>query len=304
MKEKFSITLKNGIYGGLCPKLDKFDHDYFYVGDGWGSSFASMRIRKLSLKDGGEVASFLVKNQIRCIYFSQNRSDLFVMSDKKFFILNREDLTLKEKFDKKVPNYSDYVSFDENENLLLANFVAQSLSIFNIKTQKTIKKRISASRGIFKEDENNYLFASPYDGIYRYNLAKNKHELVLPTTLYSSIKILKNGTIFLQSASFVEKTETTHERLAPISEIKIYKNLEDKNPKTLNFDFNFDSFEILENENKLFLIDRNKLNIYDISSKSLQKYKFNNNIRSIIIKKKSIFTLDSIDGNKLTCYEL
>ena len=49
----WKTTLKNGIYGGLTPPLaDPFNPDHFYVADGWGSKYASMRLHKLSFSTG------------------------------------------------------------------------------------------------------------------------------------------------------------------------------------------------------------------------------------------------------------
>jgi len=57
----WKTTLKNGIFGSLTPPLaDPFNPDHFYVADGWGSMYASMRLHKLSFSTGKEVANVLI----------------------------------------------------------------------------------------------------------------------------------------------------------------------------------------------------------------------------------------------------
>lgn len=74
----WKTTLKNGIYGGLTPPLaDPFNPDHFYITDGWGSKYASMRLHKLSFSTGKEVANVLIRNNVRCMYFSTDGQYIF-----------------------------------------------------------------------------------------------------------------------------------------------------------------------------------------------------------------------------------
>ena len=91
----WKTTLKNGIYGGLTPPLaDHFNPDHFYVADGWGSKYASMRLHKLSFSTGKEVANVLIRNSVRCMYFSTDGQYIFAITDNKIFQLSRETLAV------------------------------------------------------------------------------------------------------------------------------------------------------------------------------------------------------------------
>jgi hypothetical protein len=93
------VTLKNGILKELGPEKDPFDDTVFYIGDGWGSTYPSMKFRKLYIANGGEMANFPIKNSSRCCY--TNITNVFVASDKKIYQLDRKDLSIMEKLTKK-----------------------------------------------------------------------------------------------------------------------------------------------------------------------------------------------------------
>ena len=94
----WKTTLKNGIYGSLTPPLaDPFNPDHFYVADGWGSKYASMRLHKLSFSTGKEVANVLIRNSVRCMYFSADGQYIFALTDNKIFQLSRETLAVVKK---------------------------------------------------------------------------------------------------------------------------------------------------------------------------------------------------------------
>ena len=76
--------LKNGIFGGIAPTQDPFDADVFYVADGWGSSYASMRLRRMSFATGEETASALLRNAVRCMHFVADKRRVFAVTDSKF----------------------------------------------------------------------------------------------------------------------------------------------------------------------------------------------------------------------------
>ena len=61
IKEAWTIELKNGAYGGLKPIIDPFDKNRFYLSDGWGSAFPSIKLRQLSFSDGKELNSVSIK---------------------------------------------------------------------------------------------------------------------------------------------------------------------------------------------------------------------------------------------------
>lgn len=139
----WKTTLKNGIYGGLTPPLaDPFNPDHFYIGDGWGSKYASMRLHKLSFSTGKEVANVLIRNSVRCMYFSADGQYIFAITDNKIFQLSRETLAVVKKHEKGIPKFSDYVASNDQDTLILMNFNSITVTAYNYIEESTRKKRI------------------------------------------------------------------------------------------------------------------------------------------------------------------
>jgi hypothetical protein len=100
----WTTNIKNGIFGGLLPVIDPFEKNWLYVGDGWGASFASMKLRKFSLCTGEEIQSVYIKNNVRCLTFNVNQIDLFAVTNNKIFQVNRNTLEVYKKFEKEYSN--------------------------------------------------------------------------------------------------------------------------------------------------------------------------------------------------------
>ena len=122
IKEAWAIELKNGVYGGLEPIIDPFDKNIVYLSDGWGSAFPSIKLRQLSFSDGKELNSVSIKNIVRCLYFNSDGRNMFAVSDNKIFQIDRINLSIIKKFDKGIPRYSDYISSNNKDSLLLMNY--------------------------------------------------------------------------------------------------------------------------------------------------------------------------------------
>ena len=139
----WKTTLKNGIYGSLTPPLaDPFNPDHFYVADGWGSMYASMRLHKLSFSTGKEVANVLIRNTVRCMYFSADGQHIFALTDNKIFQLSRETLAVVKKHEKGIPKFSDYVASNDQDTLILMNFNGITVTAYNYIEESAKKKRI------------------------------------------------------------------------------------------------------------------------------------------------------------------
>lgn len=93
--------LKNAIFDAIAPTQDPFCADVFYVADGWGSSYASMRLRRMSFATGEETASALLRNAVRCMHFSADAQHIFAVTDSKIYRLRRGSLQIEEKIRKR-----------------------------------------------------------------------------------------------------------------------------------------------------------------------------------------------------------
>lgn len=97
LTQKWSVCLKNNILGAadvMSPTIDPYDPAAFYISDGWNTSYAAMRLRKLSLETGEELANALVRSAVR--YIDVNPDTIYALLDKRILKLDRKDLKILE----------------------------------------------------------------------------------------------------------------------------------------------------------------------------------------------------------------
>src|SRR5688572_8491303 len=181
----WTSTTKNRIFGGLFPVIDPFEKNWLYVGDGWGSTFSSMKLRKFSLSSGQEIQSVYMNNNVRCLNFNINQTDLFAVTNNKIIQLNRKTLDVTKKFEKGIQQHSDYVVSNDQDSLLMMNHRMEFLFIYNYKNEKGFKKKIGPCSGIFKKSDLEYYIFSGYKGkVFVYNLKENSATDVLTTDVF------------------------------------------------------------------------------------------------------------------------
>ncbi|WP_338840827.1 hypothetical protein [Flavobacterium ginsenosidimutans] len=269
-EEIWTVELKNGVFGGITPTVDPFDKTKFYVSDGWGSSYPSMKLRQISFNDGKETNATPIKNSVRCLYFNSNKKDVFAVSDNKIFQINREDFSIIKKFEKGIQKYADYISSNDKDILLLMNFNSDFLSIYNYIEEKGIKKKLKTCGGIFKENETSFLIFCPKIGsVQQYDLTTNKTKEVLKTPIFCKAFKSESDQLYLHLGKIIEATANTHERIIPINQIEIYSQTDFSKKMTIEFDFSFDRFIVSQNEEKLYLVKDNQIWIYSLSTKKI-----------------------------------
>jgi hypothetical protein len=107
------------------------DDESVYVSDGWGIAYASLRLRRLSLANGKELASVRLGDAVRCVAFSEHQSELVAATARMLFVLDRASLEVKERWRRRVPTVSD--SLIRKGNLvLMANWLRPTLGLFNL----------------------------------------------------------------------------------------------------------------------------------------------------------------------------
>jgi len=82
-----------------------------YVADGWGVAYAALRLRRLSLDTGEELATVRLGNSARCITFHDG--ELLAATDTKVFRLVPKTLEIVGRWDKRVPRYTDTIVADD-----------------------------------------------------------------------------------------------------------------------------------------------------------------------------------------------
>ncbi len=301
------IDLKNPIYRGFYPKIDPFDRKHFYIGDGWGSTFPSMKLRKLNIETGLEINSVRIRNSIRAIHFEANSEKLFVASDNRVFMLNRSTLEIIKNFRKGILKYSDFISSNDENKLLIMNYRGKFLMIFDYSIGKGIKKKIGEScAGIFQETNGTFLIFDSFKGtILRYNILQNSSELLYETSPFSRALLHENGMVYLKHGR-IEYGEQGIWSIKSTRDIEMFdiNSLESK--RIVNFDTENENFLVSENGNDFLFWNNNHFQIISIPDGRLkQEYKFDSGfqILNIMEKQNKIFLYPNHkNDNRLFCY--
>ena len=303
-KEIWTTELKNGIFGGLTPISDPFDKTKFYISDGAGSAYPSMKLRQLSFENGKEQNAVSIKNTVRCLYFNPDKKNMFAISDNKIFQINRTDFSIIKKFEKGIQKYSDYISSNDKDTLLLMNSVMSYLFVYNYSNEKGIKKKLKSCCGIFKEDDAVFLIFCPRIGsVQQYDLGANKLKEILQTDIFRKAYKSKSDKFYLHLGRIVPATSNTHERIEPINQIDVYSKSDLTKKVEIKLDFDFDKFLVSENEEKLYFINDNRICIYSLlEQKTIGEITLTERIAQVFDEQQLIVSYDFDKPNRITCW--
>ncbi len=307
MKARWTVALKNGMLGGLMPQIDPFDKTVFYISDGWGASYPSMKLRQLSFSTGEELKSASIKNSVRCLYFKPDEKNILAVSDSKIFWVDRIAFSITNKIEKGIQKYSDFISSNDSDTILCMNSNSDFLFVYNYDQGKVTKNKLRSCSGIFKEDENTFLIFCPRIGsVQQYELSSNKlHEILKTDVFYKTYKS-RTGNFYLHLGKIVKATPNTHERIEPLNSIAIYSKSDWIKKSEISIDVNFDTCIVSDNEEKIYLIKDNGIVIYSLVDKQIiQRILLNDNVRvAQVFDVHNLFISYEYDTpNLLTCWE-
>lgn len=308
---KWTKTLENPIYMGIYPQIDRYEESHCYISDGWGSFFPSMKLRKISLETGDEIASFRVKNGTRCVY--QTKEKLFVTSDNKIFVLDRATLSLEKKMEKNILKNADYVELDDKGRLLLMNCGGNYLMVLDYLQEKAQKKKVAHScSGIHKRSSDKYLIMDPYGGeIICYDLEKNTHRTFIKDRTFSGSALVNDETAYLRGGVIVDRQGA--EIIEPTSGFRVISLRTKECVEEFEVPVEFDLFFLSNDKEKLFLLKHNKFFVFSLTQKCItDQYVFDDNsstkewlmAASFIEGRENILLCYNHENKKLFCYSL
>lgn len=306
--DKWAIQLKYNIGGGgvLDPTIDPYDKSVFYVSDGWGTSYGSIRIRKLSLETGEELANILTRDFARHFYF--NSKNIIVCLNKRILKLNRDDFSLQATYKTNVPRYTDYVGSDDLNTLLLMNYNSQYLFNFNMQTEKSTKKKVDSCCGIERIETDTFWIFN-YDSILQYDINTNKLKKLIATERYLSCARDALGQIYFLCANPERQADANGENTACSSRILIYSPELEHPPQEIIPGIIVDEFRISADGHFLYLHQKNELWLYSIPEKEIIFHHIfqDDQVFNIFTEEAVIMTYthnSDNDYNRLTCWKL
>ncbi|ANU47797.1 hypothetical protein ADH76_18520 [Enterocloster clostridioformis] len=302
--KKWTIQLKNNISGGnvMQPTIDTFDKSTFYISDGWGTAFAALRFRKLSLETGEELANTLTRDGARCIHIT--KENIFVILSKKILKLNRNDLSIQYTYKQNIPRDIDCVSSDDFNALLLTNCNSQYFYNFNMQLEKNIKKKVGECCGITKINIDTFLLFN-YDGILQYSLKTNTIKKMVSTEPYSHYIKGNSGRVYILCEKPIQNINDEGENSPYSSRILVYSPISENNPQEIITGKIFNDFSLSEDERLLYLHKDNTLWLYSIIKKEIIfEYTFQDEfIFNIFIEGAIVMTYNR-NYHNLTCWKI
>lgn len=294
--KKWSVHMKNNISGGavMPPTLDHFDPSVFYVSDGWYSYYSSIRLRRLSLETGEELANVLTRDCVRCIHMEEDR--LFAILNKRILELNRNDLSVRRAYKKGVPQYSDYTGFNGQDKLLLMNSNGSFLSVFDLTTEKVQKKKVDTCCGILRETPNSFLIM---DGkaVLQYDLEKNKLQTLMVTEPYTDCVQGTSRELYLLGAGADGEAR-----------IWVYPSAAGGTPQEITLSEPVQGFKLSSDETQAFLLRKDRLLVYSIPEKRVTAqhiflYESSLLDGNYVLNDRTILTYQR-EGTELTCWSI
>jgi hypothetical protein len=305
---KWTKDLQNPIFRGLYPTIDPFDSSHFYLSDGWGAFYASMKLRKISLETGDETASLKIGNSARCLYFSNDK--IFAATDNRIFIFDRDTLSLKQKIEKKIMKYTDYMEYDNQNRLLLMNHRSNYLMVLDYLHQQPQKKKIGQScGGMYRQSIDKFWIMDYYCGeIIIYDLKKNVHQIWLKDKTFTHSKIVNFEHAYLRGGYIINRQGL--DIVEPTNQFRIIDLQTKECVDEFEIPFKFENFFLSADGENLFLYEKNKFSMFSLKQKTVvAHYVFDDNqtiISFIQGKENVLFTTNLAHESykKLSCYRV
>ena len=233
----------------ITPIADPFNPNCFYVGGGAEDDYGRYtRLRRLSFATGEEEASVSLKNNIKEIYFTPDTQFILVLSDDYLLRIQRENLLIIDIYDKNFPKTASCMAFNHQPIFFLMNSADKNLFAFNC-IEGTKKRKVTKVEGCLSLDfeDNDHLLIYAPTAIQRYDLVKDKIEILFNTVPYRSILKDSKGNIYMNLCDNNRKLLSIIRKMAPDGTYKDY----DLTP----FNIKFDNFKLSKDEKYLFLMD-------------------------------------------------
>jgi hypothetical protein len=255
IKTLWKVELQNSHLGSHRPVYEPQNHSV-YVSDGWGTYYAAIRLRRLSLANGQETNSVLLRDTPNCLYFPEDQQTIIAPLGRRIVEVDRKILKVLNQWKASVPQYSKYINMSE-KTLLLMNWAGPTLSLYDLNTSKCHKKKIGFCKGIFKIDEKDFLICTGKDGIvWRYSLDSGHAQKILNTPQFNHARFnSKKSKLFLTLGNPHEISSSHTAQYNEFEKIRVY-DLTDMSFKEFDTPTEYNYFET-DDECAVYYFSRN-----------------------------------------------
>lgn len=234
------------------PCLFDDEDDTVYVSDGLGATYSGMRLRKISLSTGEEIASALTRNMSRATFDGPDY--VFTWTDSRLLRLRRSDLSLDFSVEKGLPgNITSIIRHSQDLLLIMAG---QYLHEWNSATQSSKKIKVGPDVFLLDSQQGSPLLLSRSTGeLTRFSLENRSSTAVSVLGPINRFQFdSRTQTLYYASGRALHQTENSITRLAAPRELK-YLKLADLESGTFKLPRSYEHFKIVDPLTSIWLED-------------------------------------------------
>jgi hypothetical protein len=266
--------LQCSLRGSIEAIEDPFE-DAFYISDGWGTSYSSLCLRKISMKNGDELGKVLLKQSARCMFFYPDGQHILVATDKRLFLLDRKTLEVIKKWDKIGCMCPSYILADD-ESAYMMNYRNEALTVFQFNNEEYRKIKVGSCGGMFFDSSNNILIFSNKDGkLSKYYPHSKKLEREIDTHIHVECEYSKALNLAALSLGDPYEIEQLSEQVTTITAkisngiIRIYNMNDSFSFVDYVIPFKFMHFRMSSDFKAVFLSNKESLAIYSLEDNKI-----------------------------------
>jgi hypothetical protein len=158
------VKLPRSIFGSMKPTYDPVTQSLL-VSDGWGTAYASIRLRRLDIFSGEGLASVRLGNTVRCIARSAGDS-LYAVLDKRIVAVDHVSLTVQQKWTERVPSYGDY-AVATCGGIVLMNSHGPNVHFYPLSSGQRRRREVASCHGMYAMADDRILVCSGKEGMLR-----------------------------------------------------------------------------------------------------------------------------------------
>lgn len=159
----WTTELPYSLTGSMVPVFDAMTGSLL-VSDGWGTPFASLSLRRLSLSHGEVTGTARVRSAVFSTALSSSPESILVASGKR--LLERERTTLREtrRWDKGVPQYAHH-AVRIGELAVCMSSRGSTVGLFSLDDGSCRRKTVGSCQGLYRHDARSALICSGREGV-------------------------------------------------------------------------------------------------------------------------------------------
>jgi hypothetical protein len=194
----WQTKLEHSQLGSHRPVYEPLN-DSIYITDGWGSFYSAIRLRRISLADGAETGSVLLRDAVGCVCYAPDGDSMIAVLGKRLVEVNRSSLEVIQQWSTGVPRYSFHAGM-HGRSLLLMNWRGPSLTRYDLEASAGTRKRAGSCQGILPLDDHRYLVCSGNEGIvWLYSFRESSLTKLIDTPPFIRAKLMPRSSQLLIS---------------------------------------------------------------------------------------------------------